>query len=94
MTANVLILEEIEIETKTRNKLAGIMYDTRIVPASGKVSVTLRESGQIVIGMKPRFDDYEFNFLLNKEDALSIVSALVSAIKKQEQASQTTAGGN
>jgi len=93
MTSQAMTIFDIEIETKTKNKLCGVMYDTSIVPTSGNVTVALRESGQIVIGMKPRYDDYEFNLLINKEDALVIVSALVSAIKNHEN-QQTSVEGN
>ena len=79
-----VVLNNVVVQTKTPNRLCGIIYDSSIVPASAKVVVGNKESGHIVIGLKTEYDDYQFNLLLKKEEALAIVSALVSAIKRQE----------
>lgn len=86
MTLHAMTLDKVEMEVITPNKLRSLIYDTRVVPTSGEISVELRQSGTIVISLKTEFDNFNINFLLKREEALAIVSALVAAIKAQESA--------
>lgn len=95
MSNQIMKLEGVQLEIKTPNKLCGLIYDTSIVPSTGKVIAGKRESGEIFIGMMTEFDQCEFNFLVSREEALAIITALVSAIKSQEQGgSKAVVGGN
>lgn len=84
MTNQIMKLDDVQMEIKTPNKLCGLIYDTSIVPSTGKVIAGKRESGEIVIGMVTEFDQCEFNFLVSRQEAMAIISALVSAVKSQE----------
>lgn len=84
MTNQIMKLDDVQMEIKTPNKLCGLIYDTSIVPSTGKVTAGKRESGEIFIGMMTEYEQCEFNFLVSKQEAMAIISALVSAVKSQE----------
>lgn len=88
----VTILNRVAVHTKTANKHAAVIYDSRILASSVSIDVGSKKTGHIIFGVKTDHQDVELNLILEKKEALAIVAAMVAAIKSQDQCISVTGG--
>ncbi len=78
------LLACIPVTAKAHNGHAALVYDSALLSSSVNIDVDVTRNAAIVIALKPSGNLCSLHMHLQKNEALVLVHALVSAIKSME----------
>ena len=77
------IINNVEVEVITKNKIAAAIYDSSILKSTFKVCLD-EKVNSVVMQLSEQYGQYQLNLVLKQDEVLVLAYALVATIKNAE----------